>query len=63
MIKCDRCKKEVDGAVDGILSAGCYVGWLKFMNPGEHLICDACMWSDPRYIAVYGVNLTLEAQQ
>lgn len=29
-------------------------GWPQFANPGEVFICDACMWEDPRYIAIYG---------
>jgi hypothetical protein len=62
-IKCDRCKHIKEGSVwaDGSGSAGCYVVggddshyWSRYANPGEHLVCDQCMWSDPRYIKVYG---------
>jgi hypothetical protein len=57
MICCDRCKQEIVGArppdPDG-MTAGYYVGWKEQMDPGEHIICDACMWADPRYIAIYG---------
>lgn len=28
--------------------------WSKFSDPHEDILCDACMWSDPRYKAVYG---------
>jgi len=36
------------------MTAGYYYDWPKMMNPGELFVCDACMWVDPRYIAVYG---------
>jgi hypothetical protein len=57
-VHCDRCKKEVEGFIDeaGGMSAGVYVDWMDFFNPGEHIVCDACMWADPRYIAIYGVH-------
>jgi hypothetical protein len=57
MINCDRCHEDVDGYVNtpgSTMSAGYYVGWSKFMDAGENIICDSCMWSDPRYIKVYG---------
>ena len=66
--KCSRCKEPIKDFeppdADG-MTAGYYLAaaWSKYANAGETHICDACMWSDPRYIAVYGVNLTLEAQQ
>lgn len=63
---CDRCHKDiVDGAeyppLDGKLgfTAGFYriahdgEGWGKYTNPGERVICDACMWSDERYLKDY----------
>lgn len=55
-IRCDRCRKDVEGFIDEAsgMSGGVYVAWTEFTNPGEHIICDHCMWSDPRYIAVYG---------
>lgn len=57
---CDRCQKMVPGYVGGPMSAGVYVvegennQWAKYANPGERIVCDQCMWKDPRYIAVYG---------
>ena len=59
MIICDRCKEEIKGAKppeSGSMTAGYYLGWTEFMDPGENIICDSCMWKDPRYIAVYGVH-------
>jgi len=56
-IKCDRCKQIKEGSVWEDGSSGCYVvdDFLGgFWNPGEHIVCDPCMWSDPRYIKVYG---------
>lgn len=39
------------------MTAGYYVvaAWRDFCNPGEVYVCDACMWADPRYRAIYGV--------
>ncbi len=58
---CDRCKHTFDGDkdADGGFTMGYYeVGptgkaWGDFANPGEIVVCDACMFADPRYIAVY----------
>jgi hypothetical protein len=58
---CCRCQKLVENEVHvmGGMTAGYYDvrgnAWEQFSNPGEDFICDACMWSDPRYIAVYGI--------
>ena len=56
---------DIDGQQRG-MSAGCYTasdyqvemreGWGKFMNDGERVICDLCMWKDPRYQKVYGTQ-------
>lgn len=58
VITCDRCKKKIDGFRDHGMTAGFYDTstdlWGKFANPGEKNVCDDCMWSDPRYQAVYG---------
>ncbi len=59
---CSRCNKLVDE--DGSdeprgMTAGYYYvrfSWSEFANPGEVFICDECMWKDPRYIALYGVQ-------
>lgn len=58
-IMCDRCKKTVEGLhIMGSGTAGFYQvssgTWAQFANPDELVICDACMWRDPRYIADYG---------
>jgi len=55
-VVCDRCHNDVEGYIDegSGMSAGVYVGWDEYMKDGEHVICDACMWVDPRYIAIYG---------
>lgn len=56
-IICDRCGKTVEGLEElGVYSAGFYRRddiWGQFMNPDEHLLCDACMQVDPRYQTVY----------
>lgn len=65
MIVCDRCKVDVTKLVeestclDGTMTMGYYQGgpaspWKRFMNESEMILCDYCMWADPRYIAVYG---------
>jgi hypothetical protein len=56
---CSRCNKDTGSPLpDDGATAGYYVaaGWLKFANPDEKFICDSCMWSDPRYIAIYGTQ-------
>lgn len=58
-ITCSRCGQPVDSAPpcpSRPFTAGYYVAaaWADFANPGEEYICDACMFADPRYIAVYG---------
>lgn len=55
---CDRCHKEFEGFMVGELTLGYYDAtyWFDLSNPGEMIICDLCMWCDPRYIALYGVN-------
>lgn len=59
MIHCDRCHQDKEGGIEAEMSWGAYFvaagsGWEKFANPGETVVCDACMWADPRYIATYG---------
>ncbi len=65
-VTCDRCKQPIDGAEYGSdevklgFTSGFYritedgKGWGKYTNPGERIICDACMWRDARYQADYG---------
>lgn len=58
MITCSRCQQEIDSPAptgEGF-TAGYYVvaAWQDFCNDGEVYVCDACMWADHRYIAVYG---------
>lgn len=65
---CDRCGKQIEGMWEPKtdtapgFTAGWYrvdedgVGWGRYTNPGERIICDACMWADPRYREVYGIN-------
>lgn len=66
-VTCDRCKQQIDGirepadpatgfvgATGGFYETGNPEGWGKYADPGERIVCDACMHADPRYIAVYG---------
>ena len=62
-VECSRCHKTVDGvefeAAPGVPggTAGFYrldAYWGKFADEGETILCDSCMWHDPRYQAVYG---------
>lgn len=55
---CDRCHKEFEGIKRDDCTFGYYDAtyWFDFSNPGELVICDMCMWHDPRYIRIYGVN-------
>ena len=56
---CDRCKRSIEGLRTGSATGGFYdieAGgwWAGFADPGEKNVCDDCMHSDPRYVAVYG---------
>lgn len=57
---CSRCRQEIKNARPPLgegMTAGYYVVddyWQRFCNMGERYVCDACMWADERYIAVYG---------
>jgi len=60
MIHCDRCRRKADGFVDADgTSGGCYdvspgSFWDRYARPYESVICDRCMWCDPRWVADYG---------
>ena len=63
LVVCDRCGEEIlgnvfleaDGSVGG--TAGFYQTetgyWTSFVDLGEKIICDECMWNGPRYLEVY----------
>jgi hypothetical protein len=57
-VDCSRCGKIIDSPPPepSEMTAGYYIaaGHQQFANPGEVYVCDACMWADPRYIAVHG---------
>lgn len=58
---CSRCEKILEIDTNAIMTAGYYVAsaWSQFCDPTDVYVCDACMWSDPRYIAIYGKMDTL----
>ena len=61
---CDRCGKTIEGMhvpadeTGRGFTAGYYdcsgSPWAEFVEEDEMIVCDACMWAEPRYIAVYG---------
>jgi hypothetical protein len=58
-LTCPRCKTAVEGSASwspGQMTVGWYhrAGWAGFMRADEQLLCDACMWAEPRYVEVYG---------
>lgn len=61
-VTCDRCGKQVDGLhVEGVATAGYYMvgegkAFAKYARPGESIVCDDCMHSDPAYQAEYGIK-------
>ena len=60
-ILCDRCGNHVEGFIDTHFTSGVYVVgpdsyWSAFARPGEKIICDPCMWADPKYVEVYGCH-------
>jgi hypothetical protein len=58
LLHCDRCHKKFEGDEGEHFTAGFYIVdrgcWAKYANPFETVLCDECMWADPRYIADYG---------
>lgn len=58
-LTCDRCRGRIDGQKSPYFTAGYYeVGlgsyWNKYAHKGENILCDECMFHDPRYIRDYG---------
>jgi hypothetical protein len=57
-LTCDRCGQTIQGYGDEYMTAGYYdcsgSPWADLANPGELHVCDCCMWTDSRYIEVYG---------
>lgn len=55
---CDRCHRKIEGDEDLNFTSGFYYVhsgyWSRFADPYETVICDPCMFCDPRYIEVYG---------
>lgn len=55
---CARCDEKFPKSQSG-MSAGYYdcsgdSYWGNFVNPGEDILCDECMWGNPSYQAIYG---------
>lgn len=59
-ITCDRCGKTVQGIQADEGTGGFYnlKGiWEKFkQNDNEKMVCDDCMWKDPKYRELYGYH-------
>jgi hypothetical protein len=61
-VTCSRCKANIEGVRGEDFTGGFYdvrptdspAGWDKYANPGETVLCDPCMWNDPRYQKVHG---------
>jgi hypothetical protein len=65
-ITCDRCKREIAGSESPAYTKGFYRiyegnRWSPFADTGEAVLCDACMKTDARYIAIYGCTPTMRA--
>jgi hypothetical protein len=65
---CDRCGRRVRGlrfldppGTSGFYDTGAGSGWARFADPGENLLCDSCMWLDPRYASQYGRQMGARA--
>ena len=51
---CDRCKNLVEGYKSSDFTGGYYETpsgsyWGNYANEGENVLCDDCMFDDPRY--------------
>lgn len=56
---CSRCgellvKCEWSGGTAGYYRGPWPSATNNFLREGETLICDYCMWLDPKYVAAYG---------
>lgn len=69
LVYCDRCKKQVQeayrsmGQTSGFYDVVNYPHgnqWARYAREGEHNICDACMWSDPKYVLEHGTQAQRE---
>ncbi len=58
LYRCDRCEQLVEGFENEGGTGGFYYvdkgSWAQFARPYEVVLCDRCMWDDPKYIALYG---------
>jgi hypothetical protein len=57
LIECSRCSKRVKSCAGENFTAGYYElkgYWQRFAREDEVYLCDECMFSEPRYIQVYG---------
>lgn len=56
--KCDRCDTLIKGVHSQYGTAGFYIVssglWSIFTKPGEHMVCDKCIQSMPKYKELYG---------
>lgn len=54
---CSRCHATLETTPEANMTAGYYVaaGWKRFCDPSDILVCNRCMWADPRYRACYGI--------
>lgn len=60
-VVCDRCKKVIKGERSPWFTSGYYSierpgYWADFVFPWENIVCDECMFADPRYRKVYPGN-------
>lgn len=57
-VKCDRCGRMIRGFRDPQATISFYDvttnHWKALGRPGEQVICDLCMWTDPLYITRHG---------
>lgn len=55
-VVCSRCNKIVRGMEGPGYTAGFYRNgpdWGKYMRPGEAVLCDDCMRTEPRFLIDY----------
>lgn len=61
---CDRCGCILKDFIKPSKLCGFTMGyydtrsgpWWKLARVGEEWVCDTCMWSDPGYREIYGIN-------
>lgn len=59
LVRCSRCNRDIEGIKSEGVTGGFYesIGWEKYFDAGETIVCDDCMHCDHRYQKDYGNSI------